>query len=166
MTRPLVAVFLGTDHHRFDRLAGWVAELSQSTDLDWFLQSGFTPCPPGVHGSGMLGIEELQDLLRRADAVVTHGGPGLIMEARAAGHIPVVVPRDPAHHEHVDGHQMRFVARIAEDSMITVAHEKIAVEAAVRRVLAHGPHGPAQVASGFAMAYRFGTFAERLVHPV
>ena len=42
----------------------------------------------------MLGVDQLAELLLSADAVVTHGGPGLIMEARAAGHCPIVVPRD------------------------------------------------------------------------
>ena len=39
---------------------------------------------------------------------MSHGGPSTVMDARASGRLPIVVPRDPDRDEHVDGHQMRF----------------------------------------------------------
>lgn len=124
MRTPLVAVLLGTDHHPFHRLLRWVDETQGASPYSWFVQYGFSTPPAGLAGCAMLGIRDLADLLGRADAVVTHGGPGLIMEARAAGHVPVVVPRDPQLHEHVDGHQQRFAARIGEDGLVRVVHRQ------------------------------------------
>jgi UDP-N-acetylglucosamine transferase subunit ALG13 len=131
---PLVAVLLGTDHHPFDRLLGWVDE-PRCVPARWFVQHGSTRLPAHLDGAEMLGVTDLTDLLRRADAVVTHGGPGLIMEAHAAGHRPVVVPRDPAYHEHVDGHQLRFCARVRDTGLIDLAPGRDEFIAAVNRAL-------------------------------
>jgi UDP-N-acetylglucosamine transferase subunit ALG13 len=100
----LVAVLVGTDHHPFDRLLGWVSDIADRGPARWFVQHGSTSLPTGLPGAPMLAPAALHDLLVRADAVVCHGGPGLIMEARALGHRPVVVARDPGLGEHVDDH--------------------------------------------------------------
>lgn len=119
---PQVAVLLGTDHHPYDRLVEWAATLAAEDGQRWFVQHGFTTWPEerpaNLSGSSILGVRELSDLLTHADVVVTHGGPGLIMEARAAGHVPIVAPRDPALGEHVDGHQIDFTARLAGEGTI------------------------------------------------
>lgn len=138
--RPLVAVLLGTDHHPFDRLVAWTEQLAATGDIDWFVQHGATPLPaqhPWMSGRPMLGAAELEDLLGRADAVVTHGGPGLIMEARTHGHLPVVVPRDPVRGEHVDDHQQRFVRRIAATGSVLEAGHVLELADGVRRGIEH-----------------------------
>ena len=48
--------------------------------------------------------------------------PGLIMESRSHGHLPVVVARDPGLGEHVDDHQQRFVGRLGARGSCTVVH--------------------------------------------
>ena len=57
-------------------------------------------------------------LLGEASVVVCHGGPGTIMDAREAGHVPLCVPRDPHLGEHVDGHQQRFAAVVGEAGVV------------------------------------------------
>lgn len=109
---PHVAVLLGTDHHPFDRLVGWAATLAHESGLTWFVQHGSTRLPDGLPGRRMLGARELARMLEGVEVVITHGGPGLIMEARNARHVPIVVPRDPARGEHVDGHQISFASRL------------------------------------------------------
>ena len=84
---PRIVDLLGTDHHPFDRLVRWVADLNTVGDAEWFVQHGSTRLPRGLAGCAMLKNDALRDLLTDADAVVTHGGPGLIMEARDAGHL-------------------------------------------------------------------------------
>lgn len=158
---PLVAVLLGTDHHPFDRLLSWVAD-HECRPARWFVQHGSTPLRPGLTGAPMLGIDELSDLLLRADAVVTHGGPGLIMEARAAGHRPVVVPRDPALHEHVDWHQQRFTARLARAGTIHLALERDQFVDAVNLALSM-THGPAVAVEPTIVSQRLGSMIEALV---
>lgn len=119
-----VAVLVGTDHHPFDRVVEWAATLAAEDGHPWLVQHGATAwptdTPPNLHGVPMLGIDDLEAVLERADVVVTHGGPGLVMEARAARHVPVVVPRDPARGEHVDGHQQDFADRLEVDGAIVL----------------------------------------------
>lgn len=161
--RPLVAVFLGTDHHPFDRLVSWVSELSSTEDWAWFVQHGSTERPVSVDGAPMLSLSELEQLMMQASAVVTHGGPGLIMEARAAGHQPVVIPRNPTLGEHVDGHQERFCARAAASGLVTLAtsrdHLRDAVADAVRTGRVEADHGTANPET----TRRFGELVHRLV---
>ena len=49
---------------------------------------------------------------------VCHGGPGTIMDAREAGHVPLCVPRDPKLGEHVDDHQQRFAAMVGQAGVV------------------------------------------------
>ncbi|WP_104107599.1 glycosyltransferase [Nocardioides sp. 616] len=115
---PCVAVLLGTDHHPFDRLVRWSEALAAESAEPWFVQHGSTRLPRTLSGRRMLGGREVASLMESVDVVITHGGPGLIMEARSARHTPIVVPRDPAHGEHVDGHQMTFARHLEAEGKI------------------------------------------------
>ena len=159
--RPVVAVLLGTDCHRFDRLVRWVRQAAVTSDVEWFVQHGSTPLPPELAGKPLLGADELDRLLRRADVVVTHGGPGLIMESRTHGHFPVVVARDPGLREHVDGHQQRFVKRIAAAGMCTSVNSRIELDAAVRNTLASGRTATQRESGG--LTERVGELIDALV---
>lgn len=170
---PLVAVLLGTDHHPFDRLVSWTDDVRRATGADVFVQHGATSLPAGVPGAGVLAPAEMLLLLERATAVVTHGGPGLIMEARAAGHVPVVVPRDPRLGEHVDDHQVRFVARVADSGLITPAPRLATFRRAVASAIVHGGRGPSTAAGAGAPGSgaeattapaRFGRLVDELLH--
>ncbi|MFC6287683.1 glycosyltransferase [Nocardioides sp. GCM10027113] len=115
----LVMVMVGTDHHPFDRLVAWADAVAlRNPGLRVVVQHGATRAPRRAEGHAFLPIEEIRRLLDDADAVVCHGGPGTIMDARAAGHVPLCVPRDPALGEHVDGHQQRFAPLVAEAGLV------------------------------------------------
>ena len=119
-TQPPVVVIVGTDHHPFDRLVEWVDRWARSRDRAAVIQYG-TSSPPGfASGRDLIPQDELRDLLDSAAAVVCHGGPGTIMAARDAGHLPIVVPRRPELGEHVDDHQILFSGRLAADGQVVV----------------------------------------------
>jgi len=119
VSAPLVLVMVGTDHHPFDRLVDWADEVAvRHPDLHVLVQYGASRAPAVAEGIAFLRHEELTALLGRAGAVLCHGGPGTIMDARDAGHVPLCVPRDPARGEHVDGHQQRFVSLVASTGVV------------------------------------------------
>jgi UDP-N-acetylglucosamine transferase subunit ALG13 len=123
-TTPLVLVTVGTDHHPFTRLMGWIERRSRTGPrLRWLVQHGYTtpPTGTGVTAADLLPHHELQAALREAAVVVCQGGPGSIMDARGAGKVPVVVPRRSDLGEHVDDHQVRFSRRVAADGLIRLA---------------------------------------------
>lgn len=120
--QALVFFTVGTDHHPFDRVVEWADRLAADSagDLEVVVQFGTSRPPTEAKGHEYLPGAELDALIERATVVVSHGGPATIMQIRDSGQIPLVVPRDPARGEHVDGHQQRFVARLAVEG--TVAH--------------------------------------------
>jgi UDP-N-acetylglucosamine transferase subunit ALG13 len=160
---PLVVVLLGTDHHPFGRLLAWVSDVARVRGTRWFVQHGSTTLPIGLVGTRMLGAHELQELLAVADAVVTHGGPGLIMEARACGHRPVVVPRDPGLGEHVDDHQLLFTARLAAAGLVVPAGDRDQFVLAVDAALAAGRTATPAAAGTSDVSRRFGRMVDSIV---
>ena len=105
----LVVALAGTDHHPFERMVDWVdAAAVRRTDVRFVVQHGATRPPRVAEGHDFLPHERLVEMLAQASLVICHGGPGTIMDAREAGHVPLCIPRDPLLGEHVDGHQQRF----------------------------------------------------------
>lgn len=136
-----ILVLLGTDHHRFDRLVGWLDDylgLPGNESLRALVQLGTTTAPPRrAEGVGIVAWSELQQLMRQATVVVSHGGPATMFEVRRQGRKPVVVPRDPALAEHIDQHQQEFSRRMGHLGLVTVCEDRQAFEAALTAVLAN-----------------------------
>lgn len=104
-----VVVSVGTDHHPFERLVQWADQWAAlHPDRSVFVQRGSSGTPHNVASAEIVGHGELLRLFAASTVVVSHGGPSTVMDARASGRLPIVVPRDPERGEHVDGHQMRF----------------------------------------------------------
>lgn len=133
----LVVVSVGTDHHPFDRLVRWTtAWAANRPTAKVVLQRGSAPAPSGIESHDLIPHDELRTLFSAADAVVSHGGPSTVMDARMAGKFPIVVPRDPELGEHVDDHQLRFAKHLAhhglarlvvsEDEFVEALHEVLA----------------------------------------
>lgn len=169
--RPLVLVSVGTDHHPFDRLIDWVdawLEAGAAGRVDCVVQHGTSKAPRLARGGALIPHEELQQLMRDADVVVSHGGPTTIMEARRRGLVPVVVPRDGAAGEHVDNHQQLFAARMADKGLAVVAGSQAELADVLERALADPSVlavGPARESgeSMAASAARFGELVAELV---
>mgnify|MGYP005983823125 CR=1 FL=1 len=111
MNGARIVVSLGTDVHPFERLLAWAeAFADHHPEVSVLVQHGSSRAPIGrARGVVATDRDTLLSWYRAADVVITQGGPGSILDAREAGKIPLVVPRDPALGEHVDGHQQAFV---------------------------------------------------------
>lgn len=124
-------VSVGTDHHRFDRLIGWAERWAERFDeWDVQVQHGRSRAPVAGHGFAFCDHDRLQELFEEADLVVCHGGPATITQARRRGHVPLVVPRDPALGEHVDDHQQLFARRLAREGLVQLVESEDAFLAA------------------------------------
>lgn len=135
--QAFVLATVGTDHHPFDRFVEWVdAWHAEHADVDVFVQYGTCERQPESPGSQWVEGHELASMMERADAIVCHGGPSTIIEARTNGTVPVVVPRNPALGEHVDEHQMRFADFMADRDNILLARDQAALSNQLNRVLA------------------------------
>jgi hypothetical protein len=106
---------------------------SERSDLaPFWIQRGVTELPAGWSGSATLVPSELSASIGQADIIITHGGPATISEARAAGKIPIVVPRSRACHEHVDDHQLRYAKHLAAAQEIVLAEDPADLPAIIR----------------------------------
>ena len=84
--RPTVLVTVGTDHHRFDRLIGWVDRwAADHPEVDLVVQHGTAAAPSHGRAVAMLGYDELVESMSTAAVVVAQGGPATIMDARSVG---------------------------------------------------------------------------------
>jgi UDP-N-acetylglucosamine transferase subunit ALG13 len=164
---PLVLATVGTDHHPFDRLVSWMDAWAQERRgrARVIMQYGGSRPPVYAEGRAFLPPAELAALTREAVAVVTHGGPGSIVDATSAGLVPIVVPRRASLGEHVDDHQVRFAGRLGGAGLVRLARDAgelgmlldgaVADPAALRR--------PAGDGDATEVAERFGALVDRLV---
>lgn len=135
MSRVLVTV--GTDHHRFDRLIGWVDRWAAAhPDASVLVQHGTADAP--VHGEAvvMLGYDELVAEMAQADVVIAQGGPATIMDARSVGHRPIVIPRRGHLDEVVDDHQVAFTDWMAAKDLVWLAADEAELHALIDAALA------------------------------
>lgn len=132
----IIFVTVGTDHHAFDRLLGWIERWAPTYGGEVVVQYGSGRVPRHVEAVDYLSYAKMHEHFERALAVVCAGGPGTIMGARAHGRLPIVVPRVAALGEVVDDHQGAFarvvgaegVAVVVEDEASLVARLEEAVE--------------------------------------
>ncbi len=159
-----VLVLVGTDFHRFDRLVGWIDRWAADRGAEVLVQHGTSRPPEVATGQPYLDWDKVQSEIAQADVVVSHGGPATISEARKAGHLPIVVPRDPARDEHVDEHQQLFSRRLGASGLVTVAEDEAALRAALDAAVAAG-RGPAVdvPAEIVATTRRLGTLVDGLL---
>ena len=143
--KPLVLGLVGTDHHPFDRLVAWMdIAAGRRDDVHFVVQYATSRAPRVAEGHAFLPHERLVELMQEASVVVCHGGPGTIMDARQAGHVPLCVPRDPRLGEHVDGHQQRFAAVVGEVGLVQVVPSLDALVTDVDGALVLGPRSIAE----------------------
>lgn len=121
-----VVVTLGTDHHPFARLVAWVdAWASDHPDAVCVVQHGPAPAPRHAEGHPVLDPALIPELMGRARIVVGHAGPGTVLDARAAGRHPVIVPRLARLGEVVDDHQVSFGRWMDERGQATCVEDEI-----------------------------------------
>lgn len=112
----MIFVTVGTHEDQFNRLIEEMDRIKESGSLqeDVFIQTGYSDYKP-IHcrNAVSLGYQEIDQRMKEARVVITHGGPGSIMHALRYNKIPIVVPRQKWFGEHIDNHQVLFSQRMA-----------------------------------------------------
>lgn len=133
---PVILVALGTHPQPMDALL---------RELDRLVADGMIREPVVVQSAayayrplhldalGILPADELEKRISTADVVISHGGPGVLAAARAAGRVPVVVPRQHGRGEHVDDHQVAYAHRLATQPGYEVVLDLAVLAAAIER---------------------------------
>ena len=156
-----VVVSVGTDHHPFERMLDWFELAADRLELDILVQRGATADRSTIETVDYLSADELLQLMRSADAVVCHGGPGTISLAKRSGHRPIVIARDPTLGEHVDDHQQRYIAKLAVEGSIDSVGS---VDELVTLLSAPRPASDHDSSDSTALAVsKFGEFVDQLL---
>ena len=137
----LIVVAVGTDHHKFDRMITWIdgwiesSEVYIQNDVRVFVQRGTSIKPANCESEEILPHSELLQMFEEATAVVCHGGPSTVMDARACGKLPIVLSRDPRHKEHVDSHQQKFARHLHTHNVARVVNVRSEFEQALNEAI-------------------------------
>jgi UDP-N-acetylglucosamine--N-acetylmuramyl-(pentapeptide) pyrophosphoryl-undecaprenol N-acetylglucosamine transferase len=116
-----ILVSLGTIRpYRFDALVDAVLSVLRADDrVVWQLGATRREDLPGDVHAELPHATFMKELLG-CDVFITHAGVGTVMQALEVGKYPLVVPRRPERHEHVDDHQSQVSEMLAREGFALV----------------------------------------------
>lgn len=127
----MIFVTVGTHEQPFDRLLKCIDKMVEDKLINEkvIIQKGYTDYESNYCKSyKLLDYEEMQQYIKEARIIVTHGGPASFLSVIAVGKIPIVVPRQYKYNEHVNDHQLEFARKIEEkmnNIIVAETEEKI-----------------------------------------
>ena len=113
----MIFVTVGTHEQQFNRLVEEVDKLKENGIIkeDVFIQTGFSTYEPKYcQWSKLISYKEMDNKIKEARIIITHGGPASFIAPLQIGKIPIVVPRQEKYGEHVNDHQLEFAKSVEE----------------------------------------------------
>ena len=113
----MIFVTVGTHEQQFNRLIKAVDGLKRDGIIteDVVMQTGFSNYEPKYcKWYKLIPYQQMEQYVRDAHIVITHGGPASFIMPLQMGKIPIVVPRQQQFGEHVNDHQLEFARNVAE----------------------------------------------------
>jgi len=124
----MIFVTVGTHEQPFDRLIRCVDELKKNGRIteDVFIQTGFSDYEPSACSwEKLISADRMNEMIRKAHIVITHGGPASFLAPILIGKVPVVVPRQKQFAEHVNDHQLNFCRAVSQTDDYIILVEDI-----------------------------------------
>ena len=113
----MIFITLGSQKFQFNRLLQAIDKLNTSEEI--FAQIGYSDYKPQNYTyREFLNRDEFDNIMGKADIVITHGGTGAIIGAVKKGKKVIAVPRLAKYGEHVDDHQIQLVEQFKELNLI------------------------------------------------
>lgn len=113
----MIFVTVGTHEQPFDRLIKEIDRLKGEGIIreEVVIQTGYSTYEPKYcTWFKLLPYDQMEQYVKDADIIITHGGPSSFMMPLQMGKKPIVVPRKQQFDEHVNDHQVDFVKAVAE----------------------------------------------------
>lgn len=113
----MIFITVGTHEQPFDRLLKCIDKLVEDRIIteEIICQKGYTNYEPkNYKAEKLIPYEQMQENIKNARIVITHGGPASFIAPLSIGKIPVVVPRKKDFNEHVNNHQLEFSREVAK----------------------------------------------------
>lgn len=122
----MILVTLGTQDKGFERLLKAVdKQIEKGIITDKVIvQAGYTSYQSDrMEIFDMISKEELEQLTKKADLIITHGGVGSILTALSYDKKVIAVPRLSKYKEHTNDHQKQIVSEFANQGYILAAKD-------------------------------------------
>ena len=119
----MILVLLGTQNNSFHRLLEEIERLIQNQVIreKVIVQAGYTKyTSENMKILDFVSKEELEELQRKADLIITHGGVGSILLSITKDKKVIAIPRLHEYGEHVNDHQKEIVELFHKKGYIRV----------------------------------------------
>lgn len=124
----MIFVTVGTHEQPFNRLIEYIDKLRENQIIkeDIIMQIGFSTYEPKYcNWSKLYSYEQMNQYVKEARIVITHGGPSSFIMPLKLGKIPIVVPRQSKYNEHVNNHQLDFANTVEKRQGNIIVIDKI-----------------------------------------
>jgi len=110
-------VTVGTSFYDFSRLLESVYECIDHLPCPVIVQYGYSKKPDLIEGVNViqfLSNDIYLKLIRESPLLICHAGAGSILDRLNAGHVSLIMTRDPSRGEHIDDHQAQITRKCVE----------------------------------------------------
>ncbi len=119
----MILVLLGTQNNSFHRLLEEIHRLLQKEEIkdEVIVQAGYTKYQSENEKMKIFDFiekQELEELQKKADLIITHGGVGSILQSITKDKKVIAIPRLHQYQEHVNDHQKEIVELFNEKGYI------------------------------------------------
>lgn len=117
----MILVLLGTQNNSFHRLLEEIEKNIDNGNMkeEVVVQKGYTKFESkSMTLYNQLPLDEINNLIDKADLVITHGGVGSIITAIEKNKKVIAVPRLKKYKEHVNDHQLDIIKSFDEQEYI------------------------------------------------
>lgn len=117
----MIFVTVGTQDKPFTRLIKAIDDAVKEDKItdEVVVQAGATKYESeAINVLNYVAFEEFNNLLKKADIIITHGGVGSILNAVKLGKKVIAVPRLKKYDEHINDHQLQVIEKMTKDGYI------------------------------------------------
>ena len=121
----MILVTVGTQDKSFKRLINEVDNLVNKKIIkdEVIMQTGYTEYKGNINHFAFTSEEELDELVKKCDILITHAGVGSIFKGLGFGKKVIAVPRLKKYREHVNNHQLDISNNFKEMGYIMVVDD-------------------------------------------
>ena len=133
----MILVLLGTQNNSFHRLLEEIQKNIDNGNIqeEVIVQKGYTKFQSkDMTMYDELPIEKFNELIEKADLIITHGGVGSIINSITKGKKVIAVPRLKKYNEHVNDHQLDIIQTFDEMGYIIGIQEVQQLGEAIKKV--------------------------------
>lgn len=133
----MILILLGTQNNSFHRLLEQIEELIKNKKIndEVIVQAGYTKFRSNyMKVFNFISTENLHELQKKADIIITHGGVGSIVSSLKMDKKVIAVPRLHKYGEHVNDHQKEIVDMFGKNNYIISCENLEELEESLKKI--------------------------------